>query len=48
MTKLWNLWNLSHFTSTSLPAEGKHCNTSSEAGANGGLAIAESFESYRL
>ena len=48
VTKLWNLWNLSHFTYTSLPTEGKRCNTSSVAGAYSGLAIAESFESYRL
>ena len=46
-TKLWNLWNLSHFTYTSLPTEGER-NTSSVAGACSGLAIAESFESYRL
>ena len=47
-TKLWNLWNLSHFTYTSLPTEGKRCNTSSVAGAYSDLAIAEYFESYRL
>ena len=47
-TKLRNLWNLSHFTYTSLPTEGKRCNTSTVAGAYSGLAIAESFESYRL
>ena len=47
-TKLWNLWNFSHFTYTSLPTEGKRCNTSSVAGAYSDLAIAEYFESYRL
>ena len=46
-TKLWNFWYLSHFTYTSLLTEG---NTSSVAGAyiGVGLAIAESFESYRV
>ena len=47
-TKLWNLWYLSHFTHTSLPTEGKRCNMSSVAAAYSGLAIAESFEFYRL
>ena len=44
------VWYLSHFTYTSLLTEGERCNTSSEAGAyiGVGLAIAESFESYRL
>ena len=47
-TKLWNLWNLSHFTYTSLPTEGNRCNTSSVVGTYSDLAIAEYFESYRL
>ena len=36
------------YLDTSLPTEGKRCNTSSVAGAYSGLVIAESFESYRL